>query len=401
MWFPFRSFGNRPRPQPGRTKAAFVRLTLEALEGRALPSFLPTVSIPVGAPTENLTAGDFTNDTIPDLLATERTNDRVTVLPGNGDGTFGAARSSAAGADPLDLAVGDFNRDGKLDLVTAHHSTHDVKVQLGNGDGTFQPPRSFGLPKVGSATQNARGVSVGDFNNDGKLDLAVVASGPVQLGGTHRFFGGFSVPVYIDVLLGRGDGTFRVTSTTSVGNSPGQPSGSALAPGDVNGDGRLDVLVNCGTLGVFLLTGRGDGRLSAPVLTPIPFATNMTVTDLNGDGMLDVITASASSGAVRTYLGNGAGSFQLVQSIAPGPSVGSIVVGDFDRDGRPDVAAVASDTAFLLLGNGDGSLQPAQAFPISPTSAFLTAGDFNRDGWLDLAGGDSTGISLLLNDRNW
>ena len=137
------------------------------------------------------------------------------VLLGNGDGTFKGAASYGAGSSPFSFAVGDFNGDGKLDLAVANYGTNYATVLLGNGDGTFKGAVSY------SAGSYPVSVAVGDFNGDGKLDLVVANqdSGDVS------------------VLLGNGgDGTFQVAGTHSVAGSVLD----SVVVGDFNGDGKLD-----------------------------------------------------------------------------------------------------------------------------------------------------------------
>ena len=166
----------------------------------------------------------------------------LSILLGNGDGTFQAAQSFGDYLGAHFVAVGDFNGDGKEDIVTAnvaqlldiygvHTVEDDVRVLLGNGDGTFQAGQSY------DAGDEPGFMAVGDFNGDGKLDLAVTAVGGVS------------------VLLGKGNGTFQPAQNYAVG-------GGSLAVGDFNGDGKLDLAVTDSS-GVSILLGNGDGTFRA------------------------------------------------------------------------------------------------------------------------------------------
>src|SRR5205823_2775502 len=172
----------------------------------------------------------------------------VGVLLGNGDGSFQPVMNFDTGGDfPESIAVGDFNGDGKLDVAVAHFKTNNVTVLLGNGDGTFQ--RAYVVATF-AADMFLIPIAVGDVNGDGKLDL-VTASVSNVMGA---------------VMLGNGDGTFQAARTFPVGNRL-----EFVAVGDFNGDGKLDVAVasyNTNTVGVLL--GNGDGTFPTPPTAATP-----------------------------------------------------------------------------------------------------------------------------------
>src|SRR5262245_39027516 len=149
---------------------AVRRPHFETLEDRSLLSFTPVTGFPVGTEPRAVVTADFNNDGRLDLAAANYGAGSVSVLLGNGSGAFGAAITSTAGANPVSIAVGDFNADGKLDLATANEGDNNVSVLLGNGNGSFQAPTNM----LSGPTPNS--VAVGDFNNDGKLDLVATAN---------------------------------------------------------------------------------------------------------------------------------------------------------------------------------------------------------------------------------
>jgi FG-GAP-like repeat/Abnormal spindle-like microcephaly-assoc'd, ASPM-SPD-2-Hydin/FG-GAP repeat/PQQ enzyme repeat len=279
------------------------------------------------------------------------------------------------GANAL-AAAGDFNNDGKLDLaVTA--SAGNIDVLLGNGDGTFQAPAIY------AAGSGADAVALGDFNGDGNLDLVVANSSGNN----------------VSVLLGNGDGTFQAAVNYPTGNDP-----DSLVVGDFNGDGKLDLAVgNASDNDVSVLLGNGDGTLQSAVNyavgnTPLSAA----VGDFNGDGVLDLAVVNSADNTVSVLLGNGDGTFQPAVNYAVGSSPVSIAAGDFNRDGKLDlvIGNSASNNLSVLLGNGDGTFQAAVNYGVGANPSSVSLADLNGDGNLDLAvanSGDNTTSTLLGN----
>jgi hypothetical protein len=257
---------------------------------------------------------------------------------------------------PHSIAVGDFNRDGKLDVALVGG---DLQVLLGNGDGTFKTPVTY-LIGHGVTLET---IATADFNHDGKLDLAVADS----LG--------------VSILLGNGDGTFQAP----VNYGPFPVTQDYIAVGDFNGDHNLDV-VTSGNPYVSVLLGNGDATFQQPINTGPMTAEPIGIGDFNRDGKLDVAVGQSLGGTskVQILLGNGDGTFALGGSYTIGGDSTSIAVADFNGDKKLDLA-VSSLThgTDVLLGNGDGTFQSASTYPTG--SNFVAACDFNRDGKLDLA----------------
>jgi hypothetical protein len=350
-----------------------------------------------------LATGDVNGDGKPDLVIANECNTdcsagTVSILLNNGDGTFQTGNTYPSGGQyTLWAATGDVNGDGKADIVLSNQcgvpnvcTTSSVSVLLGNGDGTFQSATSYSLTST-----DGESIVLGDVNGDGKLDIVVV----IQCA-DNTCSGGA-----VDVLLGNGDGTFQ----PAVAYSSAGVYAIGGAIGDVNGDGKADiVLINdcndntCANGTAAVLLGNGDGTFQPAVLysTGGQSANSMQLADINGDGKLDIVAenrcasnSNCSTGSLVVLLGNGDGTFQTgVATIMNSQFFFSqtLVVADFNGDQKLDVAFGGADT--FLLGNGDGTFQAPMSLGTSGNSTVVA--DFNGDGRPDLAIG---GVTILLN----
>jgi hypothetical protein len=393
-----------PRTRAGRRLRAAARnnrpatrLSLECLEDRCLPSFLAPVSYATASSylAGDVVTADFNGNGRLDLAVLDYSSNTVTVVLGNGDGTFQPAKIVATGLSPGSLAVGDFNGDGKLDLVTAN--ANDMSVLLGNGDGTFQTATTFG---IGS---NPLSAAVGDFNDDGKLDLAVLS-----------YFGGDAYAMasfYANVLLGNGDGTFSGPSATALAGG----DINSVAVADFNSDGKLDFATanyDLGTASVLLGDGLGNLQPATEIPTGSDYPTSVVAGDVNGDGNIDLVTTNgyvpyAQTNTVNVLMGDGHGSFGSAQIYPVGPYPDPVVLGDVNRDGQVDLILTASLNSNryvgVLLGGSGGAFTAPQYFGAGNGPSLVGAGDFNGDGWLDVAASNyfTDSVSVLINDTNW
>ena len=304
---------------------------------------------------------------------------------------FQAQAAFATGPDPSAIAVGDFNGDGKLDLAVAMYGNNDVYIYTGNGDGTFSYAsfRPVGTLPVA--------IVAGDFNHDGKLDLATANSGSNS----------------VSILLGNGNATFQPAVAYAVGNTP-----VSIATDSFNPNGFADLVTAnqgnvcpptfnpCGTLTV--LGGNGDGTFFTattlfPQFVPVKVATGLFDASLNSD----IVVTSHDSNAFLVYLGDGggAGSFPIAKGPFTTASAYAVVVADFNGGGKSDLAISRYDSGdvSLQLGNGDGTFQANGIFSEGTSGALPAAaavGDFDGDGFPDVALANSSDNSVaVLRDR--
>jgi FG-GAP-like repeat/Abnormal spindle-like microcephaly-assoc'd, ASPM-SPD-2-Hydin len=336
-----------------------------------------------------------------DLVAVDQTSNMVSVFFGKGDGTFqGEVDYALGGTNPQDLALADVNRDHHPDIVVGDYDSETVNVLLNDGTGKFAP--ATGSPF--SVGMQVLGLEVADFNGDGKPDIATAGFGNCSPG-----------PSTLRVSLGNGDGTFQAPLKEQCisGYAPARHY-SDNQPIDLNGDGKPDIVfgdVNNNEIDVGL--GNGDGTFTQAVWVAsqgpwgagISFvdgagANDIAVADFNGDGMLDLLATISGRGGRQ-------GGISLLPAVRPGafaaPAVfqagfsgggyHSIVVGDFNGDGKPDVAELGGEGngggASILLGKGDGTFGPAVGTPSCGCS-----GEFYS--WLDSASFRANGVIDLL-----
>lgn len=273
------------------------------------------------------------------------------------------------------VAVGDFNGDGKQDLAVANAGASEVSIFLGDGLGHFGAATSVG------AGDGAWSVAVGDFNGDGKPDLAVAdrASGKVS------------------ILLGHGDGTFGFAADYTIGTYP-----FSVVVGDFNGDGNQDLAVgDRGSNDVAILLGDGAGHFVVAGNVPADNPLAVALGDFNGDGNQDLAIASRNANSVSILLGDGAGNFSAATIFAAGDTPQAVAVGDFNNDGRQDLV-VANRTGFvsILLGDGAGHFSSPMSFPVGSTPYSVAVADFDGNGNQDLvtANFNSDNVSILLGD---
>jgi hypothetical protein len=357
----------------------------------------PFSPVSIGDAPSGVKTGDFNGDGNLDLAYVNGRGNSAGILLGHGDGVFHSGPNSPRATDgtlSMDVGVGDFNGDGHLDLVATDLPgglTGFWNVLTGSAGGNVSVFLGDGAGNLGSHIDSDAegdfpiGLAVGDFNQDGKQDVAVA-----NLSSDN-----------VSILLGSGDGKFSLFAHASVGHHP-----TSVTVGDFNLDGKQDLAVtNASGNTVSILLGSGNGSFSAPHSAGVhsrPVAS--AVGDFNGDGKPDLAVVGQLSSNVSILLGDGAGSFTSNTRFGVARHPSGIVVGDFNNDGKRDLAVSnrMSDLVSVLLGTGTGIFEQFRNFAVQDQPIGLAAGQFDADGKLDLAvvntGGDS--ISTLLNDTD-
>jgi uncharacterized repeat protein (TIGR01451 family) len=344
----------------------------------------------VGSNPVAIVVGDFNGDSKPDLAVADSTSANVSVLLGNGDGTFQAAKDSAAGTSPATPAVADFNADHKFDLIVMAEDSSGtqtfVNLLLGNGDGTFQTPGKI------DASDGAASVVTGDFNGDNKADVILGDSNGNLI-----------------VLLGNGDGTFQPASTISQGVTG---TVGPLVVADFNADSKLDLVATVSG-GAIVVLGNGDGSFQSPVHVADSSQNGfLLVGDFNGDNKEDVLlrfTRRPSPGCREfcititsgiLYRGKGDGTFEPGTTAFFVFGTSLLAADDFNADNKLDLFLETGGTGLLRLGVGDGtSFVDLPSIQNGSTPSFITSSDLNGDGLPDLmlADGVDNAIAIVLN----
>jgi phospholipase C len=361
-----------PVPGGGTSNLGLFEVTTGSTPTGLIKSDIVTGTAPTG-----LARADFNGDSKLDLAIANSGSNTLSILLGNGDGTFTLKSTPATGHNPTAVAAGDFNADGKVDLAVANQVDSTLTILLGAGDGTF-----IAQPVAPATGAGPVAVSADDFDQDGRLDLATTNN----------------VENYGSALSGDGDGTFTLLNEgVNTGHGP-----LSLAVGDFNADGFLDLaVVNNLDNTISILPGNGDGSFtSIDGPTPGNAPSALAAGDLNNDGKLDLAVANLADSTISVFLGIGDGTFVLQTTVATGTGPNSITLGDFNGDGKVDLATAdsTSNKVSILLGNGDGTFQSHLDAATGTTPNSLVAGDFNRDGRLDLAVTDNAAntVSILL-----
>jgi len=339
------------------------------------------VKIKVGNSPGSVEIADFNNDQLPDLAVTSETDGNVTVLLGNGKGSFSEAPGSpfATGNIPNDIAKGDFNKDGNIDLAFANHDRNYLTVLLGKGDGSFAPAPNSPF-RVG-AIPHVHGIATGDFNADGRLDLATDSWGNDQ----------------VEVLFGDSIDGFKTPGTFfKVGKHPYQ----RLRAADVNHDAKDDIVTtNLDGDNVTVLLNGGESNFSEPQGSPFPCGDSpfgVAIGDVNADGNPDlaVVNSPASTAdgtgtnGLTILLGDGGGKFMMMKGspFNAGNIPNRVAIGDVSGDGVNDILVSdnSSDKIYLYLMDKNKTVATQSTISVGNHPKGIAIADLNADGRGDI-----------------
>ena len=298
------------------------------------------------------------------------------------------AISSISG--PQSVASGDFNLDGKIDLAVVNSfasgsAGSDVRIFIGDGNGGYTANTATYV-----VAHNAKSVAAADFNGDGKIDLVV----------------GSYLSATVTILMGDGAGGFTISPTTYTAST------TFVTTGDVNGDSKVDIVVPGGFNKAYVLLGDGLGGFATPVkyvtdsVNAAASPSSIAIVDLNGDSYADLIVSNSAADNVAVLQGDGTGVFGVATTytLGAGALPNAVATGDFNRDGYTDVAVANKGTALnsvsILLNTGNGTLGIPTNIVVGTQPVALAVVDFNQDTYTDLvvSNNGSDNISVLLGD---
>ena len=364
--------------------SAAASVFLMAFPPAALASpFSTATTLSVSGTPGGVKAADLNGDGYMDIVASNSGDDVVAVRLGTGGGSFGPVATYATDIRPYAVAIGDMNNDGHPDIITSNRTGNTISYLENNGDGTFAADSE---ETVGS---DPVAIAISDLNRDGNLDIVVVNIG----GGT------------VSVILGNGDGTFQAQSTYAVGNNP-----SNITIGNFNGDAYPDIAVGNSCAGCFIPYNSGNvsvltNRLNGTFNAAVNYAATRGVTgidsaDVNGDGRLDLVVSRRNSNGIGVYLGNGDGTFGALTAFGAGTQPFGVTLADFTGDGVIDAAVAngGSSNVSVIPGFGNGTFDSATNYAVPTNVMFVTNADLNGDGKRDIvtAGTTATNVYILF-----
>src|ERR1700757_359552 len=319
-----------------------------------------------------VTTADFNNDTKPDIAVSHFSGGYISILLGNGNGTFGAPINFSIAGTLSKIVAADFNADGKTDLVVADYYS-GAWITFGNGNGTFTGQTQL------SPGNGAISVEIGDINNDFNTDIVTISS---------------STSNNVAILTGVGNGTFNAATNLTVGGSP-----KSIAIADLDNDGNRDLAFTANASNsISILINNGGGTFG--IANSYPCGSSplyAVIVDINADGKKDIVSAN-NGNSISVLLNNGTGAYGTATNyFSNGPQM--LITNDFNNDGKSDLvtANYYTDNYNIFVGNGAGSFANKTPYYAGGYCPATTCGDFNGDGKLDVVTSGSDGnINILL-----
>ena len=371
---------------PDIVASNFLSQNITVNLGNGMGVFGAKIGSPVSATPFGLAVGDWNGDTHIDVATVNTTLDTISVLRGSGTGTFGNLTTIPVGDAPNDILAADFNADNILDLAVVITNAASVQIWRGNGSGGF----TLNLTLAIGASSAPESATAADLNGDTRPDLIVCARG------THQ----------VKVYIANGAGGFNAPVNLSTGYGP-----RAARADDINKDGFQDLLITqsyiSGTGELAVLTGNGSGSTwsAASIVSTGPVPNQLVTGDYNKDGNLDVVTANLTGNSLSILSTNASGAFVMADKVALGAGSfpTSIVVADFNKDGKPDIATTdeANDRVVTARGNGSGGFLAPVNISTGNLSApeALAVLDTNNDTWPDLVVVTGTNTMSVLQNN--
>jgi hypothetical protein len=354
------------------TNHSYYGYNVSVLAGNGLGSFTSTVNYAAGVIPNSSLSEDLNGDGTMDIAIVDIAYNDVSLFFGNGTGTFTYDGACMAQKFCSEAVTGDFNNDGKKDMVVANSASNSLSILLGNGAGAYGGSKNYN----GEYSVH-RVIKTADFNSDGRKDIAFVN------------WVGYMNPS-VEVHFGNGNGSFSLAGKTFFSTSIND-----IEPNDYNSDGKTDLAVATAT-GITILPGTGTGSFLAATSYSNLSIQSIVSGDYNNDGKVDLaVTAGSTAWFVQIFLGSGTGSFTQLATYPISPPF-EMLTTDFNNDGNLDLATCNVYSVAVLLGNGTGNFSGPSYFNCSTANGGITSADFNGDGNKDLATAYWSNVSILL-----